>query len=433
MNAARIVPVMLLSASAALAAPQETPPPFLESSCVTACHGAERTKLEASVHAQVLACVDCHGGDPDAHRDRQRAHAPEAGYRGMPERREVPDLCAACHSDPLRMFASGLPTDQLAHYRMSTHGRAMLERDETAAATCTDCHGTHGILAADDPRAPTAPARQPATCGRCHADAELMERFDLPTDMVERFEHGVHGRALLVEQSRGAPTCSSCHGSHGATPPGVADLVHVCAQCHPRTGAYFRNSAHFGADEMRCGTCHEEQADQPGYRLSGCAACHGAHDIETPGDDSFRSDAVGACGHCHRPDDGVDVDIGNVDLVIDAVINGRRRLQEAMADTAKDLEAAKRTGLFLENEAVMLRESRSALVLLEPLSHALQVAAIEDLVTDGLERQEMAREALGRQQDVLRDRRILVTGLVLLLLMLAGLLGTKLSAIRRLS
>jgi hypothetical protein len=419
--------LLILGTSGPLAASQEAAPTFLDSSCATACHGAERTQLEGSVHALALTCVDCHGGDPEAHRDKLGAHAEAAGYRGTPDRRDVPALCSECHSDPLAMFAFALPTDQLAHYRTSAHGRAVLELGDAAAATCTDCHGTHDIRAAHDPRAPTAPANQPTTCGRCHADAGMMERFGLPADLVGRFEQSVHGRALLIDQSRGAPSCASCHGAHGASPPGVANVVQVCAECHPGTAESYRSSAHFANEEgMRCDGCHQEQAGLPGYQLNGCTACHGAHDIEAPGDEQFLGDEVGSCGHCHRTEDGAAA-------VVDAVISGRKRLEDAMIGTQQGLLRAKQAGLFLETEAVMLRESRSALVSLEPLSHALDVPRIEALVANGLERQDMAHKALERQQIVLRDRRILVVGWVLLLLMLACLMGAKLAAVRRLS
>ena len=38
------------------------------------------------VHRAALRCVDCHGGDPAAMRDKEKAHDPAKGYRGVLKR-----------------------------------------------------------------------------------------------------------------------------------------------------------------------------------------------------------------------------------------------------------------------------------------------------------------------------------------------------------
>jgi hypothetical protein len=38
-------------------------------------------------------------------------------------------------------------------------------------ARCWDCHGSHEVLPARDPRSPVAPANLVHTCGQCHANA----------------------------------------------------------------------------------------------------------------------------------------------------------------------------------------------------------------------------------------------------------------------
>ncbi|MFQ5843807.1 MAG: hypothetical protein ACE5JG_02345 [Planctomycetota bacterium] len=394
-----------------------------EPSCVTHCHGREATAFRECVHAGELSCLECHGGDPKAHRDKRKAHDPAAGYVGKPVRTAIPELCGKCHSDPLRMHAYGLPTDQLAHYRTSGHGRALAAGD-AAAAVCTDCHGTHRVLRADDPRAPTARANQPATCGRCHSDSALMDSHELPADSVARFRRSAHGVALLEEDARGAPSCADCHGSHGATPPAVHEVVQVCGQCHRNTADHFRRSAHDDAERMRCRVCHEETA--PEYHRAGCAACHGAHAIAAPGSWLYRGQEVGRCGHCHRED-------GRADGVVAAVGAGRRRLQEAMAATRREIREAKARGVFLDYEQVYLRESERALVSLQPLTHSLDAAAIAGHLEEGLARQARARESIAKKAKVLRDRRLLLSGLAVVLLLLAALVALKLQAVRRLS
>jgi len=400
----------------------------LSPSCVTHCHGAEQVAHKASVHAEALACVDCHGGDPSAQRDKEKSHDAAKGFAGKLPRTKVPELCGSCHADPQKMHAYGLATDPLAQYRTSIHGQALFGKGDQNVAVCTDCHGVHGILKAHDPRAPTARANQPATCGRCHADAAKMAPYGVPSDTVERFAKSVHGHALLVERSRGAPACTDCHGSHGAVPPGVRELVQVCGQCHEHTEQQYRKSPHFGKKDMRCLACHEEEAkeDPLGFAGQDCTACHGTHEIGLPDRDMFVGDAVGHCGHCHRDDEVAKA-------AAQSILDGTRRLEDAMARTSDELGEAKEKGLFIDHEELYLRESERALVFVAPLAHSLDLAAIGKHLEDGLKRQDRTFETLEKEGRKLRDRRILLSGLAGLLLLLSALAALKLQTLRRLS
>ena len=413
---------LVLLAALALATPaaaQDAAQP----SCATNCHGNERTAFASSVHAGVLGCVDCHGGDPTAYRDKERSHSAAAGFRGKPARKSIPELCGSCHSDPVRMFAYHVQTDQLAAYRTSEHGKALFERGDEHVAVCSDCHGAHGVLRVDDPSAPTARANVPDTCGRCHADPALMAPYKLPTDIVAQFKSSVHGRALEEERTRGAPTCTDCHGSHGAAPPGLGTTAQVCSNCHTNTGEWYRKSPHAGKEPMTCAQCH---VGEPAALRSDCATCHDAHAIAQPGPALFSGTEPGHCGHCHRdPDKSAEVSA--------AILSGTARLAAAMDETQRLVADAKEHGLFLENEQVYLRESERTLVAVKPIAHSLDVAAVNACLQDGIKRQDATRERLDRKRIVLRDRKLLVGGVVLVLLMLAGLLAVKLDAVRRLS
>ena len=411
---------LILAALAALPASAQEPG---APSCATSCHGQEATSLASSVHARVLACVDCHGGDPAAYRDKDGSHSAAAGFRGKPGRAAIPAMCGDCHADPVKMFATTLQTDQLARYRTSDHGRAVLERGDLAAAVCTDCHTAHAVASISDPASPTSPANLPGTCARCHADAERMAPYGLPTDSVSEFEASVHGKALLVDHARGAPTCTSCHSSHGITPPGVDSIVSVCSHCHATTAEWYRQSPHAGNPAMGCTQCHP---DEPGFERADCAACHGAHAIGTPGPAMFDGAEPGHCGHCHRDPDRSSV-------VAAAIKDGTARLAAAMEGTRAELAAAKEQGLFVGSERVHERESERVLVSLQPVAHSLDVGAIDRLVEDGVKRQDRTLDALARQRIVLRDRRLLASGAAFILLMLAGLLAVKLDAVRKLS
>lgn len=413
-----------LLVSALLLTPQA---PAEGSSCTTACHGAERMALETSVHGLVLACIDCHGGDPTAQRDKDASHSIEAGYRGRITRQGVPELCGTCHADPKRMFAYGLPTDQLALYRSSTHGQQLYTGGDEAVAVCTDCHETHGIRATDDPLSPTARARQPETCGRCHGDGELMGGYGLPHDVVDRFRESVHGQALLVEELRGAPTCSDCHGSHGSTPPGRDSIARVCGHCHPSTGEAFARGPHADPERVSCEACHD--GDLPGGPADGraaCAACHGAHGIGVPGASLYTGVGVGACAHCHPSE-------AEPNAMAAFILEGKQRLLTSQDEAMANLADARRSGLYLEDEASRSRDTRRTLVSLGPLAHALDLSAIGEHLADGIERNELTHEALEHKRTILRDRRLLGSALAAVLLMMAGLLGARLSAVRRLS
>ena len=401
-----------LALLAGLALAQDPAP---ESSCVTNCHTEEATSFRDCVHRDQMRCVDCHGGNPAALRDAEKSHDPAAGFLGALTRDKIPDLCGRCHSDPRRMHAFGLKTDQLEHYKTSKHGQAVFEKGDLSAAVCTDCHGTHRIYPAHDPRAPTAPANQPQTCGRCHTEKE--------STVVAEFTESVHGRAL-DDGLRGAPACADCHGAHAATPAGVRDIVQGCGRCHTNTADHFRRGPH-ATSEMRCDACHDERT--PEYRGSGCTTCHGVHAIERPDARLYRGDAVGRCGHCHREADHAAHEVAAT------ILEGTRRLEDALQASLNQIEAAKELGVFLDNEKIYLRESQRALVSVWPLSHAMDGAAIGNHLELGLRRQDRTREMISKRAIALRDRKLLLVGLSFILLLLAALLGMKLKAIRELS
>ena len=181
-----------------------------------------------SVHAKAIAagkraasCADCHG----AHGIR-RSDDPAASIA----RRRVPETCGACHADAL------------AAYRDSVHGVA-LARGVADAPVCTDCHGEHRIQGRAEPTSPVFAANVVGeTCGRCHGDARLNEKYGLPTGNVAAFEDSFHGMALRGGRLTVA-NCSSCHGAHDIRPSSdprshvsPANLATTCGKCHPGAG-----------------------------------------------------------------------------------------------------------------------------------------------------------------------------------------------------
>src|SRR3972149_6146966 len=95
------------------------------------CHSDVKVQFAESVHAQEeITCVSCHGGDSSA--DSERA-AHSSGFRALTDRKEIPHECASCHSDSGKMKANALPTDQLALYQTSAHGKRLAAGDKRGA------------------------------------------------------------------------------------------------------------------------------------------------------------------------------------------------------------------------------------------------------------------------------------------------------------
>ncbi|HKQ60340.1 MAG TPA: cytochrome c3 family protein [Candidatus Polarisedimenticolaceae bacterium] len=256
------------------------PPP---SSCL-ACHG----RLEPADHAVTLwsndvhaaaglGCESCHGGDPAAalSNDPAAAMAPRRGFTPAPDRLHVAEFCARCHADPAYMkhFAPQARVDQLAEYRTSTHGRRNAAGDPVPA-TCTDCHGAHGVRPIGAPDSPVFAANVPATCGRCHADEVKMRPYGLPTRQLADYRGSEHAAALLERGDLSAPACNDCHGNHGAIPPGLRSVAFVCGQCHGREAALFRASFKQGLFDT--------------LEVSECVVCHSNHRVLHPSPELFH-------------------------------------------------------------------------------------------------------------------------------------------------
>ena len=179
--------------------------------------------------SRAAQCVSCHG-----------VH----GIRGAKSRKStvhpqrVPDTCGSCHANPTVMAGfktddgAPIPTNQVALYKVSVHGKALLEKGDVGAPACTGCHGSHAAM-------PPAVASVAQVCRRCHAQNGAL------------FDGSKH--KVAFEQNKW-PECGQCHGYHGIQKPtdaliGAAPGT-LCADCHAqhaknnpecnRTAAQFR-------------------------------------------------------------------------------------------------------------------------------------------------------------------------------------------------
>lgn len=239
-----------------------------------------------------LSCAGCHGGDPTA--DFGHDFVKEWPEKERQKNRGwVVQFCARCHSDPAKMheFNPSLPTDQLAKFKDSPHGRTLLEKHDDRAPSCVSCHGLHGIRAAKDPQSTVYRQRVPETCGACHADRKIMAGFTradgspLPTTQLAEYRTSVHGRALLDRGDLGAPACNTCHGNHAASPPGVAQVSRSCSLCHSANASLFDGSK------------HKHAFDQ--HNWPECGQCHNNHAITKTNDSMLATGRGQLCGDCH--------------------------------------------------------------------------------------------------------------------------------------
>jgi predicted CXXCH cytochrome family protein len=240
-----------------------------------------------------VSCAGCHGGDPTA--DLGHDFVKEWPEKDRQKNRAwVVQFCARCHSDPAIMheFNPSLPTDQLAKFKDSPHGRTLMEKHDDRAPSCVSCHGVHGIRPAKDPQSKVYAQRVPETCGACHADPKIIAGFTrgdgspLPTTQLTEYRTSVHGHALLVRGDLGAPACNTCHGNHAASPPGVAQVSRSCSLCHSANASLFD------------GSNHKHAFDQ--HNWPECGQCHNNHAIAKTNDSMLATWPGQLCGDCHR-------------------------------------------------------------------------------------------------------------------------------------
>lgn len=260
------------------------------------CHAEAQQAYEHSVHARMTGggkpaatCVDCHGnvhevrgaGDPKS----PISHA------------SVPATCGRCHGQRFLMQSNGESAQPFYSYQDSVHGHAVANGSESAAV-CTDCHGSHEILPANNSQSPISKFNVPGTCGKCH------------TEIANTFNASIHGQAIARGNAL-APVCTDCHGIHTIKSPHnpnapVAEKNvsrDTCAPCHEGV----RLSQEFGVPGNRVtsyfDSYHGLATEGGSLVAANCSSCHGVHDILPSSDPRSTINAAhleATCGKCHR-------------------------------------------------------------------------------------------------------------------------------------
>ncbi len=265
-------------AATAIAAPA-APAPNANDTCLM-CHGdkdakstagksiaVDGAKFAASVHgAATLKCTDCHA-------DVSASKVPHA-------EKLKPVQCANCHDKAVKEYAT------------TVHGVSRKGGND-AAASCTDCHGTHDIRPSKDPESRTNHANLQATCLRCHGAEGA--KAGLPGGNIGgKFDDSIHGKALKGAARASAPECTDCHGTHDMRPKSDpaskvarANIPKTCGSCHKPEFDAWNNGMH---GKLR----------QDGVLAApGCSDCHSAHGIQQHGAAQFQLDVIKECGTCH--------------------------------------------------------------------------------------------------------------------------------------
>ena len=327
--------------------------------------GVSQEKFSQDIHAQKgLTCVSCHGGNPTSD-DPEQAMSPKAGWKGKIERKQIPQLCGSCHSDPnyIRQFNPSLRTDQLSEYKTSVHGKRLAAGDGKVAV-CTDCHSVHDLKAPSDPRSTVNPVNVANTCAGCHADAGHMSSYKIPTNQFEEYSKSVHHDALTIRGDLSAPTCTTCHGNHGAAPPGVASVANVCSTCHVFQAQLFESSP------------HKEAFAAAG--LPGCVTCHSNHSIMHPTDELIGTGGKAVCTQCHTEGDAGFV-------AAEKIKNQLVKLGAAIGDADQILGRAEQSGMEVSQAKLDLAQAKDVLTKARVTIHSFNVARIESDIKPGLE------------------------------------------------
>lgn len=353
--------------------------------------------LENDIHGRRgFSCVDCHGGD-STQKDPKRSMDPRLGFVGKPRPAAIPEFCGKCHSnaDLIKKYNPRQRVDQEAEYLTSVHGK-LLKRGDEKVATCISCHGYHGIRPVSDAGSGVYPTNVAQTCGRCHASAEYMKPYGIPHDQFDKYHASVHAAALLKRNDLSAPTCSDCHGNHGAIPPGVASVANVCGSCHTRQAELFRKSPH--------------QAAFQAMQLGECLACHENHAVRRPTDEMLGTGTQSACVTCHSEGDAG----------YEAARAMRQMLDELIAqiDQAQtSVERAARAGMEVSRPQFELGDARDSLVNGRVVIHHFSPSELKTALASGLETTRRVHQAGQQALAELHFRRKgLAASLVVILL-----------------
>jgi cytochrome c7-like protein len=275
------------------------------------CHQQEAKAYAGSIHGRGLAkadadvptCQRCHGGH-----DILAVRDPASRVQSLQQAK----ICMGCHADTrITERHAEMPNVLLIRaYADSVHGRAAARSGLAVAPTCTSCHGTHALTAADDPGSPVHRGNVAATCGRCHQG------------ILAEYQGSIHAVAL-ARGVQEAPTCTNCHGEHTIAEPtnpaskvAPRNIPKTCGTCHAAERIAGKLGLAAKRGETYADSFHGIAMKFGNSEVANCASCHGSHDVRPssdPGSRIAKANLPATCGKCH-PGAGVRFTEGRVHI-----------------------------------------------------------------------------------------------------------------------
>ncbi|MGH7808696.1 MAG: multiheme c-type cytochrome [Candidatus Binatia bacterium] len=362
------------------------------------------------------------------------------------------ETCAVCH---LAMGVEKL-TKPAEDYKSDIHA--------AKGFGCVACHGgdgTIGGLESMDRKKgyigkPTR-AQVVEVCGRCHADANFMRRYNpsLRVDQVAEYYTSVHGRRLREQKDENVATCANCHVAHSIRPANDArSTVHptrvaeTCGGCHANKDYMarykiptdqvekYKKSVHWKLMTTKgdlsaptcndchgnhgaappgissvvnvCGQCHPVNTElfnkSPHSKIfvqmgiPGCAACHSNHEIAETSDAMLSAGDKSACTTCHPPASSGATLAASMLASIDRLKTGYERAQVV-------LKNAEHAGMEVSQPLFELSEAKTSLIKARAAIHGFDQALLDKEVEPGLKVSARAHARGVKALDELQFRR----------------------------
>jgi nitrate/TMAO reductase-like tetraheme cytochrome c subunit len=233
------------------------PPVHADTLTCLVCHSAMKGKLKTekgsfievnvdeerfskSVHG-MIGCTTCHKTFKENPHETPRGEVSQeltdlAGR--ISSKAEVDPIayaaCSECHGDIYKAVSE------------SVHGINIMMKKQSDGAFCLDCHGSpHYIMPAKNRESPVNRWNVVATCSECHEKETIAKKYNLGTQIVEKYYDSFHGKKYKLGHPD-VPTCVNCHGAHDikkwddpASPVSWERRIETCGKCHPGANKHF--------------------------------------------------------------------------------------------------------------------------------------------------------------------------------------------------
>jgi formate dehydrogenase gamma subunit len=258
------------------------------------CHSDVQGIFAGSAHGTAAdnpnapTCASCHS---------KHAILPHSNPAASTSPKNLPYTCASCHHKIVLKEDTDIRiADSFDRYMKGIHAEG-ISKGIGSAASCNDCHGTHDLYKASDPRSLANKMNIPKTCSKCH------------NDVYFQYGRGIHGKALAAG-ILDAPNCTDCHGEHEIrriddpnAPVNQSNLAeYVCGKCHNDPQLVQKYGLPEGRFTSYQDSYHGLAVRGGSLKAANCVSCHKAHEILPSSNEASsinKSNIVGTCQKCH--------------------------------------------------------------------------------------------------------------------------------------